>query len=43
MATLLSFSANVIENIERICSKYVLSQHDKSAYLHLWRYTQRVY
>ena len=42
MATLLSFSINVIATIERIGSPYVLSSYDKQAYLHLWRYIGHV-
>ena len=38
MATLLSFSINVIATIERIAGRWVLSSYDKHCYLHLWRY-----
>ena len=37
MGTLLSFSTNVLETIEKIGSPF-LTRREKEAYLHLWRY-----
>ena len=38
MATLLSFSVNVLDTIEKMTVKGTLTRADEDAYIHLWRY-----
>ena len=38
MGTLLSFSANILETIDRVGGAYWMTEHQKFAFLHFWRY-----